>query len=124
MIKDVAFIAYAVRDVPRSVAFYQDVLGLQTGESFNENFVEFNIGSTAFAIDGDPPPGCEAGTCSGLNFEVEDILAARERLVHNNVVVSDVYNFPTCSVCFAKDPDGNGFALHQKNSERRAQVRN
>ena len=47
MIKDVAFIAYAVRDVSRSVAFYQDGLGLQTG----------------------------------LNFEVEDILAARRQRI-------------------------------------------
>ena len=118
MIKDVAFIAYAVRDVSRSVAFYRDVLGLEPGESFNENFVEFNVGSTAFAVDADPPPGCEPGKCSGLTFEVEDIVAARQRLASNNVVISDVYNFPTCSVCFAKDPDGNGFALHQKNSAR------
>lgn len=115
MVRDVAFVAYAVRDVPRAVAFYRDVLGLQPGESFNESFVEFNVGSTAFAVDGDPPPGSEPGTCSGLNFEVNDIAAARERLVSNKVVVSEVYDFPTCSVSFAKDPDGNGFALHQKN---------
>lgn len=116
MIKDVAFIAYAVRDVPQSVAFYRDVLGLEPGEPFNENFVEFNVGSTAFAVDGDPPPGCEPGKCSGLNFEVDDIVAAHERLVSNDVAVSEVHDFPTCSACFAKDPDGNGFALHQRNA--------
>lgn len=114
MIKDVAFVAYAVSDVPRAVAFYRDVLGLQPGESFGEHFVEFNVGSTAFALDGEPPPGSEPGTCTGMNFEVDDISAAHGHLVANNVHVSQVYNFPACSICFAKDPDGNGFALHQR----------
>jgi predicted enzyme related to lactoylglutathione lyase len=113
VIKDVAVIAYAVTDVPRAVAFYRDVLGLQTGESFNESYVEFNVGSTAFAVDGEPP-GYEPGTCTGLNFEVDDLAAFREHLVENNVDVTDIYEFPTCSVFFAEDPDGNRFALHQR----------
>jgi predicted enzyme related to lactoylglutathione lyase len=113
MINDIAFVAYSVRDVPRAVAFYRDVLGLQVSKVFNEGFVEFAIGSGSFAVDGDPP-GYEPGTCTGLNFEVADIVAAQQRLVADGVDVSAVYEFPTCSVCFAKDPDGNRFALHQR----------
>jgi predicted enzyme related to lactoylglutathione lyase len=113
MIKDIAFIAYSVRDVPRALAFYRDVLGLQPGEAFGERYVEFNVGSGVFALDGDPP-GYEPGTCTGLNFEVDDIAYARERLVESHVDVSEVLDFPTCAVCFAKDPDGNRFALHQR----------
>lgn len=113
MIKDIAFIAYAVADVPRAVAFYRDVLGLEIGRAFNEGFVEFNVGSSSFAVNGDPP-GYEPGTSSGLNFEVADIVAAQQRLLQRGVEVSAVYEFPACSVCFAKDPDGNRFALHQR----------
>ena len=113
MIKDVAFIAYAVRDVPKAVAFYRDVVGLQPGEPFNEEYVEFNAGSTAFAVDSSPA-GYEPGTCSGVAFEVDDIADARRRLVDNGVSVTEVYDFPKCSACFAKDPDGNNFALHQR----------
>jgi predicted enzyme related to lactoylglutathione lyase len=113
MIKDVAFVAYAVRNVPEAVTFYRDVVGLQPGESFNENYVEFSVGSTAFAVDGEPP-GYEPGTCSGVNFEVDNISEARGRLLRNNASVSEIYDFPTCSVCFANDPDGNRFALHQR----------
>lgn len=113
MIKGIAFIAYSVRDVPRAVAFYRDVLGLEVGEAFNEGFVEFDAGSSSFAVDGDPP-GYEPGTSTGVNFEVDDIVAAHQRLVDNRVDVSQVYEFPTCSVCFAKDPEGNRFALHQR----------
>jgi predicted enzyme related to lactoylglutathione lyase len=114
MVKDVAFIAYAVRDVPRAAAFYRDVVGLEAGESFGDEFVEFNVGPAAvFAIDSQPP-GYEPGTCNGVAFEVDDIVAARERLVKNSVTVTPVYEFPNCSACFAKDLDGNGFALHQR----------
>lgn len=112
VIKDVAFIAYAVRDVPRSVAFYRDVVGLPLGKVFNDAYVEFNVGSTAFAVDGDPP-GTEPGTCSGLAFEVDDIDDARSRLVSHGATVSQVYEFPPCWICFAEDPDGNRFALHR-----------
>lgn len=118
MIKDLAFIAYAVRDVPKAVAFYRDVLGLELGEPFNDGYVEFNVGSSVFAVDGDPP-GYEPGTCTGVNFEVDDIAAARERLREAKVNVTDVYEFPACSVCFAEDPDGNRFALHQRKSQVR-----
>jgi len=113
-IKDVAFTAYAVSDVPRAIAFYRDILGLEQGEWFNDRFIEFNVGSTAFAIDGDPPPGAEPGKCTGVNFEVDDVVAAREHLLRNNVAVSDVYDFPPCFMCLAKDPDGNSFTLHKR----------
>lgn len=113
MVKDVAFIAYAVRDVQKASAFYRDVVGLQPGKSFNENFVEFDVGSTAFAVDAEPA-GYEPGTCNGISFEVDDVRAARERLLEGGVTVTEVFDFPVCSACFAKDPDGNGFALHQR----------
>ena len=116
MIKDVAFSAYSVRDVPRATAFYRDLLGLEPGEAFNERFVEFNVGSSTFALDGDPP-GYEPGTCTGVNFEVNDIFAARERLVESGVEISEIYDFPACSVCFLKDPDGNRLALHQRKTQ-------
>jgi predicted enzyme related to lactoylglutathione lyase len=112
MVKDIAFVAYAVRDVPKAAAFYRDVVGLGEGTVYTEQFIEFTVGSGAFAVDGDPP-GYEPGTCSGVNFEVDDIAAARQRLVDHGVSVTEVYEFSACSVCFARDPDGNRFALHQ-----------
>lgn len=118
MIRAVAFIAYAVRDVPRAAAFYRDVLGLEPGEPFNDGYFEFNVGSTAFAVDGSPPPGIEPGTCSGLGFEVDDVAAARQRLLDYGATVSDVYEFPSCSACFAQDPDGNRFALHRRKTQQ------
>ncbi len=39
MVKGVAFIAYYVRDVLRARRFYGDVLGLQAGEWFNDQWI-------------------------------------------------------------------------------------
>lgn len=108
----IAFVAYAVRDVPRAVAFYRDVVGLGTPHPFNDGYVEFDPGESAFAVDGDPPPGCEPGTCSGVAFDVDDIDALRERLLAHGASVSEVYQFPSCRAAFASDPDGNRFVLH------------
>lgn len=116
MIKDVAFIAYAVSDVPRSVAFYCDVVGLPPGKAFNDGYVEFDTGSTAFAVDGEPA-GYAPGTCSGVAFEVDDVDAVRERLAGHGVTVSEAYDFAACRICFAQDPDGNRFAIHRRKQE-------
>lgn len=116
MIKNVAFIAYAVSDVPRSVAFYRDVVGLTPDKAFNEGYVEFDVGSTAFAVDGEPA-GYAPGTCSGVAFEVDDVDAVRARLAGHGSTVSEVYDFPVCRICFAQDPDGNRFAIHRRKRE-------
>lgn len=114
MIKDLSFIAYYVRDVPRARQFYGEVLGLAAGQWFNDDWIEFDLGNTTFALDGTGEElGIAPGTSSGAAFEVDDIDAMRQRLVDAGVRVTDVYAFPPCRQCFAQDPEGNRFALHQ-----------
>ena len=113
-VKDLAFVAYSVRDVPAAIAFYRDVLGLEPSELFSDHWAEFNVGSATFGIGNGEPLGYEPGKSSGASFEVDDIQAMRERLVAQGITVSEVQDFPNCSACFASDPEGNGFALHQR----------
>lgn len=115
MIKGMAFVAYSVRDVPRARKFYQDVLGLLPSESFGDDFVEFEVGNTTFAIDG-APPGIAPGSSSGATFEVDDVIAARAHLLERGVAVTDVHESPVCHFAFATDPDGNRFGIHQRKS--------
>lgn len=115
-ITEIAFVAYAVSDVARAVSFYRDVVGLEPGKEFNEAYVEFNVGSTAFAVDGNAA-GYAPGTCSGTAFEVVDVEGARKRLLDFGATVSEVYEFPPCWICFAQDPDGNRFALHRRKAK-------
>lgn len=114
MVKEMAFFAYSVRDVPRARAFYAETLGLQPGDEFGDHWVEFNVGSTTFGIGNGEPLGFEPGASNGAAFEVDDLPEMRERLHAAGVEVSDVYEFPGCVTCFARDPDGNRFALHQR----------
>jgi predicted enzyme related to lactoylglutathione lyase len=114
MVKDLAFVVYSVRDVPRAIAFYRDVLGLEPGEAFSEKWVEFNVGSCAFAVSNEEGLGFTPGASTGAAFEVDDINAMRERLHKHGVDITDVYEFPPCFAAFASDPDGNRFAIHQR----------
>lgn len=113
MIDDIAFIAYAVADMPRAIAFYRDAVGLTLAKTFNDAFVEFGAGSATFAFDAEPA-GYEPGSCSGVAFEVDDVEAVRDRLNKHGATVGPVHEFRTCSICFAQDPDGNRFAIHRR----------
>lgn len=121
MVKELAFVAYYVRDVPRARRFYGDVLGLVPGEWFNEEWIEFDLGNATFALDGTGEElGIQPGSSSGAAFEVADIAAMRQRLNDAGAEVSEVYEFPPCWTCFARDPEGNRFTIHQLKNESNA----
>ncbi len=114
MVKDMAFIAYSVRDVPRAREFYRDVLGLTPGDSFGDHWVEFDVGNTTFGVGNGESLGFQPGASTGAAFEVDDLYSMRERLKNAGVEVSDVQEFPACLACFTRDPEGNRFAIHQR----------
>jgi predicted enzyme related to lactoylglutathione lyase len=119
MVKDIAFIAYSVGDVPRARDFYRDVLGLEVGETFGDHWVEFNVGNATFGIGYGEALGFVPGASNGAAFEVDDIEALRSRLQTTGLEVSELHEFPACRTCFASDPDGNRFALHQRKPPQR-----
>lgn len=115
MVKNLAFVAYSVRDVARSRQFYEGILGLRAGDAFGDNFAEFELGEAVFAIDSHPP-GIIPGSSSGAMFEVDDVAATREHLLANGVPVTDVFESRVCHFAFVTDPDGNSFGIHQRKS--------
>jgi len=115
MIKELSFIAYYVRDVAQARRFYGDLLGLRPGDWFNELWIEYDLGNATFALDGTGEElGIQPGTSSGAAFEVDDIDALRLRLIDAGTTVTEVFDFPPCRACFANDPEGNRFILHQR----------
>jgi len=119
MVKEMAFVAYPVSDVARAVTFYRDTIGLTPGESFGDSWMEFDIGTTTFAVVGNAESiGLTPGTQFSAAFEVNDIAVMRTSLTEKNVAVTEVMDFPVCFTAFVTDPDGNRFALH----ERKARV--
>lgn len=113
MYKGLAFIAYSVKDVPRAIAFYRDVVGLTPGQMFGEHWAEFDVGGSTFGVGNGESIGIVAGSCATAAFEVSDVAAERERLKGLGVPVSDVFGSASCDSCFVTDPEGNRFALHQ-----------
>ncbi len=114
MVRDVAFFAYSVRDVPRARTFYAETLGLKEGQSFGDHWIEFDVGNVTFGIGNGEGLGFIPGASTGAAFEVDDLPAMRERLKAGGAEVGEVLEFPACITCFARDPEGNRFALHQR----------
>ncbi len=114
MIKDLAFVAYSVADVPRSVAFYRDVVGLELTDIVSESWAEFAAGSATFGVGKGQALGITPGSQFSATFEVDDVHATHDRLAGRGVSVTDVQEGPVCYFCFATDPDGNRFGLHQR----------
>jgi predicted enzyme related to lactoylglutathione lyase len=115
MVKDMAFVAYSVKDVPRSVAFYRDVIGLKPADSaFGDQWVEFDVGPTTFGVGNGESIGIAPGSQFSAAFEVDDVNTMHKRLLEQGVTVSDIMTSPVCQSCFVTDPDGNRFALHQR----------
>jgi predicted enzyme related to lactoylglutathione lyase len=114
MIKDMAFMAYSVKDVPAAIVYYRDVIGLTPGKMFGDHWAEFDVGSTAFGIGNGEPLGMQPGTSFGAVFEVDDLTAERERLLAAGVVTGEINESPVCFSLFLTDPEGNKFGLHQR----------
>ena len=114
MVKDMAFIAYSVKDVPRARTFYRDVMGLKPGDSVGDHWVEFDVGGVAFGIGNGEPLGIPPGSSFAATFEVDDVAKERDRLLALAVPVTEIHEFPSCSSAFVTDPDGNRFGIHQR----------
>jgi len=113
-VKDIAFVAYSVADVPRAVAFYRDIVGLKPAQSFGEHWAEFDVGNSTFGVGRGESIGIAPGSQQSAAFEVDDVAAMREMLQAKGIKVSDLNESPACFSCFVTDPDGNRFALHQR----------
>lgn len=115
-IKAIDFIGYQVSDLKKSVAFYQDILGLKMlkdSSNIEQGWAEFQIDDTTFdlmAFDKE-----KAGKSSGIAFAVDDVKAAVEELRGKGVkIVQEFYDTPVCTGAGFADPDGNQIYLHKR----------
>ncbi len=113
MVKDIAFVAYSVRDVPAAAAFYRDVIGLKPTDVSSDHWVEFDVSGVTFGIGNGEPLGIPPGSSFSTTFEVDDLAAERSRLLDRGVPVTAINDFPGCFSAFVTDPEGNRFGIHQ-----------
>ena len=117
MLQKVAFTMYAVTDMKRARAFYEDTLGLPKS-SYGEQspWVEFDLpGGGCLAITNvvpDHQPSAKAG--GTIAFEVDDLPAMLAGLKAKGVTITaEDIESPVCRMAVCTDPDGNSIILHK-----------
>ena len=117
MYEKVAFTFYAVTDLARARAFYEETLGLKVGPIYggeDKGWVEYDLpGGGCLAISNMTPnkPGPGGGT---IAIEVSDREKLVDELKGKGVsFMSEHVPSPVCDMSIITDPDGNNLILHQ-----------
>ena len=113
----VDFVSYLVKDMPESVKFYRDVLGLKLEGSDEGPFVEFDLGNVTLSLALASAIEEEFDIAKGnawVAIAVDDIEAATKELKEKGITVEDPMDFGVCKMSQVKDPSGNTLMLHQR----------
>jgi predicted enzyme related to lactoylglutathione lyase len=120
-IKEIAFVCYAVEDVPKARRFYEKVLGLTASsvwEGEDMAFVEYEIGPHCLAI-GKGAPTFKVGKAGGTAaLEVGDFDAAAKELKAAGVkFLMEPHETGSCHMMLVEDPDGNQVMIHKRKAK-------
>ncbi|MDQ6930166.1 MAG: VOC family protein [Candidatus Eremiobacteraeota bacterium] len=117
MITDIAFTVYPSNDVAKLTGFYTGVLGLKMTNKVEEEgqlqYAEFTVGSGYFGLMTAQWMDRDAGSASGIGFEVDDLTAWLRTLADKGVKTGDPYDTPVCRIASIEDPEGNKITFHQ-----------
>ena len=112
-------IACTVADLPRSIAFYRDALGLTLLFEAPPGLAFFDCGGIRFMLS-KPEGEFRPGSGSVIYFRVSDIAGTAASLKTRGVAFVDephlVAKLPDHELwmCFLKDPDGHVLALMEE----------
>ena len=108
MLKDShAFSGFSTNDIPAARAFYADVLGLEVSEDMGLLNLKFAGGGRGIVY---PKPNHEPATFTVLNFPVDDIEAAVDRLAAAGVTFERYEGQEQDKRGIARDPQGPAIA--------------
>lgn len=115
MIESIAFLAYAVSDIKSARHFYEDILGLRLSREAGEEWVEYDVGDTTFAIsaaDAEHPVPVRGAV---LAFEVSDLDVEVARLQERGATFRrGITETPVCRFATLLDPDGSEVIIHKR----------
>jgi catechol 2,3-dioxygenase-like lactoylglutathione lyase family enzyme len=116
MIKSLAFIAYSVKDVTASRRFYEEALGLKLARSFNDQWFEYDLGDSTFAITSTHIEQSPPIRGALVGFEVSDLDAEVSRLRRFGVPFKrdEVSETAVCRYVIVFDPDGTEVLIHRR----------
>jgi predicted enzyme related to lactoylglutathione lyase len=108
MLKDShAFSGFSTNDIAAARAFYADVLGLEVSEDMGLLNLKFAGGGRGIVY---PKPNHEPATFTVLNFPVDDIEAAVDRLAAAGVTFERYEGQEQDKRGIARDPQGPAIA--------------
>lgn len=121
LVTGVDFVGAPTRDLPASVAFYGDTLGLHRSVYMpDRGFAEFETGNLtisvytaeAWGLGHKPNP-------NALALHVEDVAQARAELEGRGVrFEGEILDTGVCHMAFFSDPEGNAMMLHHRYAPR------
>jgi lactoylglutathione lyase len=106
---------YMVKDLPRAIAFYRDVLQLPLAPTIGENGAEFELpdGST-FELWNPAETNWPWERGHGIMFAVADAREAVAELRSRGVTIGDPMDNPECFMAIGEDSEGNQLVIHQR----------
>jgi predicted enzyme related to lactoylglutathione lyase len=107
---------YMVKDAPRAIAFYRDVLGLEPSRIYPEDRgAEYDLpDGTTFGLWGGGGKVMPFQPSNGILFAVDDLDAAVEDLTAGGVPVLMQNETPNCRMAMIADTEGNDIFLHKR----------
>ena len=107
---------YMVKDAPRAIAFYRDVLGLEPVRVYPEDRgaeYEFPDGTT-FGLWGGGGRVMPFQPSNGILFAVDDLDKAVAAIKERGIAILMENETPVCRMAMINDTEGNMVTLHQR----------
>lgn len=107
---------YMVKDAPRAIAFYRDVLGLEPVVVYPDNRgaeYEFPDGTT-FGLWGGGGAVMPFQPSNGILFAVDDFDAAVDAVKARGIPILMQHETPNCFMAMIADTEGNLVTLHKR----------
>jgi predicted enzyme related to lactoylglutathione lyase len=105
-----------VKDAPRAIAFYRDVLGMEPVRIYPEDRgAEYDLpDGTTFGLWGGGGKVMPFQPSNGILFAVDDLDAAVENLKTRGIPVLMQNETPNCRMAMIADTEGNSVFLHRR----------
>lgn len=118
MIQGIDFVAYPVQDLPRAVAFYQELLGLKLLKHSEGKWAEFDLGEGALCLYPFQSMGAtEFKPADSLALRVDDMAAWTGKLKAAGVPLpwgEAPHDSGFCLGLAFQDPEGNTLWVHHR----------
>ena len=111
------FVNVATEDLPRSMRFYGQVLGLARNPRSSDEWPEYETGNLTLLLASSQKTGVPfSASNNAIALRVPDVDATKEELRAAGVTFEfeETYDTGVCHMAFFRDPDGNALILHRR----------